>query len=63
MRPRKQIENELRSVKELEDATNESAHLDQETATRLQLEVLLDVRDLLNMMNHRLSRLGSTPSQ
>lgn len=63
MRPRKQIENELRSVKELQDATNEIAHLDQETATRLQLEVLLDVRDLLTMMNHRLSRLGSTPSQ
>jgi hypothetical protein len=63
MRSRKQIESELRGVMELQDATNEIAHLDHETATRLQLEVLLDARDLLTMMNHRLSRLGSTPSQ
>jgi chaperonin cofactor prefoldin len=60
MRPRKEIENELRNVK---DVTNEIAHLDQETVRRLQLEVLLDVRDLLTRVDHRLLRLGSTPSQ
>ncbi len=62
MRTRKRIE-ELRSVNELQNATSDIAHLDQETATRVELELLLDVRDLMVMMNQRLSRLSSTPSE